>query len=106
MADAQESAARAGDREAFVEASLLFHRAFVEVGGNGLLLELADRLQGRQGLMLRLSLAALPAQDDAVVGEHRQMVEALRRRDLDALLVPAARAHGGRLGTPGRAGLT
>ena len=64
--------------------SLLFHRAFVEVGGNRLLLEFADCLQGRQGLMLRMSLAEVVAHDGDVVDEHRRMVESLRRRDLDA----------------------
>ncbi len=83
LVDAQETALRDGDRDRFVEGSLLFHRAFVEVGGNRLLLELADRLQGRQGLMLRLSLAAVDAHDRDVVDEHRTMTAALRQGDLD-----------------------
>ena len=85
LIDEQEAAARDGDRDRFVELSLLFHRAFVEVSGNRLLLEFADRLQGRQGLMLRVSLAEVDAHDGDVVDEHRRLVESSRRRDLDAL---------------------
>jgi DNA-binding GntR family transcriptional regulator len=84
LVDTQYAAVRDGDRESFVAQSLQFHRALVEVGGNRLLLEFADRLQGRQGLLLRLSLAAVHAHDDDVVDEHRQLVAALRRRDFEA----------------------
>ena len=60
-----------------------FHRAFVEVGGNGLLLDFADRLQNRQAMMLHLSLASIDAHASTLVDEHRALIDAARRGDLD-----------------------
>lgn len=83
LIDAQEAAARERDRDAFVELSMQFHRAFVEVGGNRLLLEFADRLRGQQAVLLHLSLAAVQAADHDIVAEHRALLDACRRGDLD-----------------------
>lgn len=83
LVDAQEAAAREHDRDGFVELSMQFHRAFVEAGGNRLLLEFADRLRGRQAVLLHLSLAAVHAADEDIVAEHRALVDACRRGDLD-----------------------
>jgi DNA-binding GntR family transcriptional regulator len=83
LIDAQEAAAREQDRDAFVELSMHFHRAFVEAGGNTLLLEFADRLRGRQAVLLHLSLAAVHAAGDDIIAEHRALVDACRRGDVD-----------------------
>jgi DNA-binding GntR family transcriptional regulator len=83
LIDAQEAAVREQDRDQFVELCMSFHRAFVEVGGNGLLLEFADRLRNRQAVMLHLSLASIDAHARELVDEHRALLDAARHADLD-----------------------
>jgi DNA-binding GntR family transcriptional regulator len=81
--DAQDAAVRESDRDGFVDLCVSFHRAFVEVGGNGLLLDFADRLQNRQAMMLHLSLATIDAHAPQLVDEHRALIEAARSGDFD-----------------------
>ncbi len=83
LIDAQEAAVRKQDRDGFVGLCVSFHRAFVEVGGNGLLLDFADRLQNRQAMMLHLSLASIDAHAAQLVDEHRALIDAARRGDFD-----------------------
>jgi DNA-binding GntR family transcriptional regulator len=83
LVDAQAAAVRERNRDGFVELSMQFHSAFVEAAGNRLLLEFADRLKGRQAVLLHLSLAAVHEADDDIVDEHRALVAACRRGDLD-----------------------
>jgi DNA-binding GntR family transcriptional regulator len=83
LIDAQEAAVQEQDRDGIVELSMSFHRAFVEVGGNGLLLDFADRLRNRQAVMLHVSLASIDAHAQELVDEHRALLDACRRRDLD-----------------------
>jgi DNA-binding GntR family transcriptional regulator len=83
LIDAQDAAVQAGDRDEFVELCMSFHRAFVEAGGNGLLLEFSDRVRSRQAVMLHLNLPTIDAHAHDLVGEHRALLEACRRRDLD-----------------------
>lgn len=83
LIDDQETALRTRDRDGFVELCTAFHRVFVEVGGNGLLLDFADRLRTRQAMMLHLSLASIDAHAPQLVDEHRALVDAARRGDVD-----------------------
>jgi DNA-binding GntR family transcriptional regulator len=83
MVDAQATAVREQDRDGFVELSMQFHRAFVEAASNRLLLDFADRLRGKQAVLLHLSLAAVHEADDDIVDEHRALVDACRHGDLD-----------------------
>lgn len=83
LIDDQETALRTQDRDGFVELCTAFHRVFVEVGGNGLLLDFADRLRTRQAMMLHLSLASIDAHAPQLVDEHRALVDAARRGDVD-----------------------
>jgi DNA-binding GntR family transcriptional regulator len=92
LIDAQEAAVRESDRDTFVELCVALHRAFVEVGGNGLLLDFADRLQNRQAMMLHLSLASIHANAAQLVDEHRALVDAARRGDFDRF-AELLRAH-------------
>lgn len=83
IVDAQEVALREDDRDGFVELSLAFHRALVEVGGNSLLLEFAERLRNRQAVLLHLSLSTVEERAQDVVDEHRALVDACRRGELE-----------------------
>lgn len=83
MISAQEAAVRDQDRDAFVELSMSFHRAFVEAGGNRLLVDFGDRLRSRQSVMLHLSLPAIDAAAEEIVEEHRALVDTCRRADFD-----------------------
>ncbi|SNR40564.1 GntR family transcriptional regulator [Blastococcus mobilis] len=84
LIDAQEAAVRAQDRDELVELCMSFHRAFIEVGGNSLLLDFGDRLRSRQAVMLHLSLPTVEAQAQELVAEHRALLDACRRGDHDA----------------------
>jgi DNA-binding GntR family transcriptional regulator len=92
LIDAQEAAVREQDRDGFVELCMSFHRAFVEVGGNGLLLDFADRLQNRQAVMLHVSLANIDAHAQEIVDDHRALIDVARRGDLDTFAA-ALHAH-------------
>lgn len=82
LIDAQEAAVREQDRDEFVELCMSFHRAFVEVGGNGLLLDFCDRLRRRQAVMLHLRLPAIDALAQEIVTAHRALLDACRHGDL------------------------
>jgi DNA-binding GntR family transcriptional regulator len=83
LIDAQEAAVGRQDRDDLVELCMSFHRAFVEVGGNSLLLDFSDRLRSRQAVMLHMSLPTIDAHAQELVGEHRALLDACRRGDLD-----------------------
>jgi DNA-binding GntR family transcriptional regulator len=83
LIDAQAKAVQAADRDEFVQLCMSFHRAFVEVAGNGLLLDFSDRLRSRQAVMLHLSLRTIDAQAEQLVEEHRALLDVCRRGDLD-----------------------
>lgn len=74
----QERVLTAGDLPAFVESTVAFHRAFVEIGGNTVLLELYDRLADRQRFLLFSYGDVLLERREAVVAEHRELLEQLR----------------------------
>ena len=82
LISAQEAAVREQDRDEFVELCVSFHRAFVEVGGNGLLLDFSDRLRSRQAVMLHMKLPAIDAHVQEIVAAHRALLDACRHGDL------------------------
>jgi DNA-binding GntR family transcriptional regulator len=82
LVGAQAVAAAKEDRDEFVALCMEFHRAFVELSGNSLLLDFSDRLRGRQAIMLHLSLSSIDALAPELVAEHRELVTACRRGDV------------------------
>jgi DNA-binding GntR family transcriptional regulator len=87
LIDAQEAAVREQDRDEFVELCMSFHRAFVEVSGNGLLLDFSDRLRSRQAVMLHLKLPTIDAHAQEIVAAHRALLDACRHGDLGRFAV-------------------
>lgn len=76
--DVQERVLRAGDLDAFIDLTISFHRAFVEVGGNALVLELESRLADRHRHVLHLHGASMLDRWEEIVAEHRALVVDLR----------------------------
>lgn len=77
----QQTALEEQDVHRFVDLTTAFHRSFVEVSGNQVLLELSDRLADRQRYMLFRLGSQLLNQCQLVLDEHRELVEALRAED-------------------------
>jgi DNA-binding GntR family transcriptional regulator len=79
----QDALAASGKVDQFVEVDREFHRIFVAASGNPILLALHDSLRDRQ---IRMGLAAI-ARDAGrlaeILDEHRQLADAVLRRDLD-----------------------
>src|SRR5690606_37842970 len=88
----QQRALRRGDVEAFVELSVDFHRAFVDVGGNSFLIELSERLADRQRQLLFAQRHTLPERVEQVVGEHEELLRLLEN-DEPAAFSRALRDH-------------
>ena len=76
--DAQEKILRAQDLDGFIDLTISFHRAFVEVGGNALVLELESRLADRYRHVLHLHGASFLGRWEQIVAEHRTLVTQLR----------------------------
>ncbi|QIK84797.1 GntR family transcriptional regulator [Sanguibacter sp. HDW7] len=76
--DHQEQVLRAQDLDAFIDLTVTFHRSFVEVGGNALVLELESRLADRHRHVLHLHGAAMLDRWEQIVAEHRELVVQLR----------------------------
>jgi DNA-binding GntR family transcriptional regulator len=75
--------AAAGDVDAFFDANARFHEAFVEASGNRKLVETYRRLMAQMGPYRRPS-ARLRGNVERSIAEHRKIVVAARRRDVDA----------------------
>lgn len=72
------------DLRAFIEATIAFHRSFVEIGGNAVMLELYDRLADRQRFLLFRLGSRLLDRREAIIAEHRELVNALQNEDPSA----------------------
>lgn len=70
----QQSALDAGDFAAFATHAMQFHRAFVRMSDNGLMLSIYDRLGDRQILSIVRSAPRITADPQLVLDEHRDMV--------------------------------
>ena len=75
--------AAVGDVDAFFESNARFHEAFVEASGNQKLVEVYRRLMAQMGPYRRPS-ARLRGNVERSIAEHRKIVVAARRRDVDA----------------------
>jgi DNA-binding GntR family transcriptional regulator len=75
--------AAAGDVDAFFETNARFHEAFVLASGNRKLVEAYRRLMAQMGPYRRPS-ARLRGNVERSIAEHRRIVLAARRRDVDA----------------------
>jgi DNA-binding GntR family transcriptional regulator len=74
--------AAAGDVDAFFDTNARFHEAFVEASGNRKLVETYRRLMAQMGPYRRPS-ARLRGNVERSIAEHRAIVAAARRRDVD-----------------------
>jgi len=88
---AMESALHEDDLAALVLADLIFHQRVVEAGGNPLFVNIMNRTAHLRIESLRASLSR-PGRPQRVLGFHRNIVEAIRRRDVDGA-ADAMRAH-------------
>jgi DNA-binding GntR family transcriptional regulator len=77
----QRRALRRGAVADFVELSVQFHRAFVDVGANSFLIELSERLGDRQRQLLFAQRHTLPERVEQVVGEHEELLRLLADDD-------------------------
>ncbi|MER7332999.1 MULTISPECIES: GntR family transcriptional regulator [unclassified Micromonospora] len=92
--DQQKEALADRDLNGFIELTIAFHRSFVEVGGNLVMLELNDRLADRQRFLLFSYGETLLARCEAIIAEHENLVARLRADDAQGF-AEALRAHVG-----------
>lgn len=89
----QRVALRSDDVQAFIESTIAFHRSFVEVSGNQVLLELYDRLADRQRyLLFRIGTKLLERCDD-IIAEHMELIACLCQRDDPGAFSELLREH-------------
>lgn len=82
----------AEDLRGFIDCTTGFHRMFVEVSGNVILLEMSDRLADRRRYMLFRQGDRLIERREEMLAEHRALIDALRAQDV-ALFAETLRAH-------------
>ena len=94
----QARALEEGDFVAFADLAAAFHRVFVEISGNGVMLDIYDRLRDRHYLSIVRSAARISADPHQVLAEHRTLVDDARRGDWAAFATHLedhqARSHG------------
>jgi DNA-binding GntR family transcriptional regulator len=94
----QEQALADGDLAAFATLATRFHRTFVEMAHNGVMLEIYDRLQDRQYLSIARSAARISGDPAQVIAEHRVLLDDARRGDWAAFATHLhdhqSRSHG------------
>ncbi|MDN4172615.1 GntR family transcriptional regulator [Nocardioides sp. SOB77] len=100
----QERALSAGDVGAFTGLAAAFHRMFVEMSGNGVMLDVYDRLQARQYISIIRSADQVVGDPQQVLAEHRGLAEDAAAGDWAAfaerLDEHQARNHGLEAGPP------
>ncbi|WP_436697666.1 GntR family transcriptional regulator [Nocardioides sp. BYT-33-1] len=105
--DEQERALEAGDVPAFARLALRFHRTFVALADNDLMLAMYDRLQDRQLLSINQSAGRIVGEPQQVLAEHRGLLDAALAGDsarfADLLERHQARSHGFEGGSPAAA---
>lgn len=72
--DAQVRALTGGDMGTFTTLAAAFHRGFVEMAGNDLMLSLYDRVRDRQYLSIISNADHLAGEADQVIAEHRGLL--------------------------------
>lgn len=81
LVDEQRNAFAAGDVPQFIELTLAFHDAFIRMGANRYLIDLGERLAGRQRWMLFANQALLAERSDQIIAEHEELLDGLRDHD-------------------------
>jgi DNA-binding GntR family transcriptional regulator len=82
--------AASGDVDAFFDANARFHEAFVEASGNRKLVEVYRRLVAQMGPYRRPS-ARLRGNVERSIAEHRRILVAARKRDVDGAVAQLER---------------
>lgn len=94
----QERALADGDFAAFTTLASTFHRTFVEMSGNSVMLEVYDRLLDLQYLSIVRSVQRISGDPQRVLAEHRVLVADARRGDWTAFTTHLSdhqiRSHG------------
>lgn len=67
----------------YIQLDMEFHRRFVAVIGNDVLLEMYDSLQGRKLPLAYATFKTIPKRNMIVTSEHRALWEAFKKRDAD-----------------------
>jgi DNA-binding GntR family transcriptional regulator len=88
----QRQVLAAGDMQRFVELSVEFHGAFLEVGGNPYLIDLGERLSDRQRQMLFAHQDTMRRRSAHIIDEHEHLLDCLRADD-PARFDQVLRAH-------------
>lgn len=96
--DQQQDALERGDFSTFTTLAMRFHRSFVEMSGNSVMLGVYDRLQDRQYLSIVRSSQRITDEPAQILHEHRTLLEDARRGDWTAFATHLndhqARSHG------------
>ncbi|BDZ50762.1 putative transcriptional regulator, GntR family protein [Frondihabitans sucicola] len=92
MIDEEQDEARDGDYVKLVNRTIDFHRAFVEVGENPVLLQFYDHLRERQLVMTLQTPARVTGRWEEFTREHRNLVDLMRTGDRESF-VTALRDH-------------
>lgn len=96
--DEQQTALEQGDFAAFATLAMSFHRTFVEMSGNSVMLALYDRLADLQYLSIVRSSQRMAEEPTEVLDEHRTLLEDARRGDWSAFAIHLndhqSRSHG------------
>lgn len=101
--DNQRKALSDGDFAEFNEESQAFHRAFVQLSGNAMMLSLYDRVQDRQLLSTARSATGIAADAEGVLEEHRALLRHARTGDwveFAKVLDPHQTVHHSNTGRP------
>ena len=78
---AQRDALADNDFGAFTTLAMQFHRGFVEMAGNAVMLSVYDRLQDQQALSIVRSSGTITGDPEQVLGEHRRLLDDALRGD-------------------------
>ncbi|WP_250036331.1 GntR family transcriptional regulator [Paractinoplanes maris] len=96
--DQQEQALLGGDVPGFAVLAMRFHRAFVELSANSMMLSIYDRLQDRQYLSILRSADRISSDPRQTIAEHRILLGHAQRGDWTAFATALdehqARNHG------------
>jgi len=96
LGDNIDQQARAFERQdfaAFTTLAMRFHRTFVEMADNSVMLSIYDRLQDVQQLSILRSSQRITGEPVQVVDEHRALVEDARQGDWNAFAIHLGEHH-------------
>lgn len=82
IVEQQKRALNGGSIDSFAHLSLEFHRSFVEIGGNAVLLDFYDRMRDRQAMMIVRSRDAIAQRPGEIIAEHKALINLMRAGNL------------------------